>query len=209
MEDFGLFWIIVFAVGLVFIVSRIISPRSKRDEFSETVLESRSDSLPNYEHDPLFDDKETSAMSSQSDSSITAVFILPKKHNGFGGRVLQSALMGESFIHGKQKIYHKHIDDDPQKATICSVASITEPGYFNLDALHKTQYTGIVIFTVTSKQSDPVAAFDTTIKSAQRLAAALNGQLCDSARSNLTSQTIAHMRESISEAHRPTLAQRS
>lgn len=223
--DIKLFLSIVVMVVVVFTLINVFRKQGKSSKsglFQQTVIDGQkhdqSTMMPKYDQDPLFDDINIPKTSNeppikdsapvQAASDIVSIFILPRNRNGFSGRALSSALHSNKFYYGKHQIFHRHQDDDMHLPILFSAASLTEPGYFDEMLMHKTAYKGIVLFLRVSELDNPLYIFDSMLSSARKLAVGLNAELCDSGRSHLTSQTISHLRENISEAHRRKLTQR-
>ena len=61
----------------------------------------------------------------------------------FGGRELIDALRAVGLEHGKFSIFHKLA---PSGATLMSVASLVEPGTFDLDRIEAQRFPGISLF---------------------------------------------------------------
>lgn len=132
-------------------------------------------------------------------SEFIAMTILPKQQNDFfAGASLSAHLTKCSFYYGKQKLFHRHLNDNPSNPILFSVASIVEPGSFEIETMIHKNFSGILIFMLLPL-SDPNMVFEKMLTSARQLAASLNGQLCDAERCQLDAQTIQYYRERIKE----------
>lgn len=123
--------------------------------------------------------------------------IRPLDGQSISGDYLHALLISHRYHYGKQKLYHRHIDNDPQKSILFSVASMTEPGFFNLDTMRATQYKGIVIFMGLPSPMDALYTFEHMMISAKALAHSLKAEIYDEKRQILTQQTIEHFRDKI------------
>jgi cell division protein ZipA len=110
------------------------------------------------------------------------------------GRAVVDALEAEGMTFGKYSIYHRERDDGK---SIFFVASMVEPGSFDLEAIDKLSFPGISIFAVIPGPIDAPITFDMMLSTARRLADRLGGSLQDEQGSTLTAQRILNLREEL------------
>lgn len=110
------------------------------------------------------------------------------------GRSVIDALAAEGLEFGKYSIYHRVRDDGK---TIFFVASMVEPGSFDLDNADSQSYPGVSVFTVVPGPIDAPTTFDMMLATARRLAERLSGHLQDEQGSTLTAQRILSLREEL------------
>ncbi len=108
------------------------------------------------------------------------------------------ALRGARLKHGRYGIFHRHAADSVDEE-LFSVASLTEPGSFNLANLGETTIAGLSFFIVLPGDGDPVQRFDTMIETARALAVELDAELHDEAGSSWSVQRERYVREEIIE----------
>ena len=108
------------------------------------------------------------------------------------------ALRAAGLQHGRFGIFHRRSADGVDEA-LFSVASLTEPGSFNLANLSETTIAGLSFFIVLPGDSDPVARFDTMIETARALAVELDAELHDERGSSWSVQRERYVREEIIE----------
>jgi len=77
------------------------------------------------------------------------------------------------------------------------VASMVEPGSFDLDRVDEQSFPGISIFAVIPGPVDAPTTFDLMLACARRLAERLGGHLQDEQGSSLTAQRILNLREEL------------
>ena len=106
------------------------------------------------------------------------------------------ALKRVGLVHGKYGIFHRYPDDGGEEA-LYSVASLTEPGSFDLDALEDSSIAGLSLFMVIPGPGDPVRRFDAMIELARALAEQLDGVLLDERGSSWSIQRERYIREDI------------
>jgi cell division protein ZipA len=127
---------------------------------------------------------------------IITLRIVARNHASFAGDDLALSLRGIGLRHGKFGIYHRHDGNDESKI-IFSVASLVEPGSFNLENLKAQEIPGISLFMVLPGPVDGAQAFDLMMVAARALSLSLNADLLDESGSTLSIQRERYMREEI------------
>ncbi|MGE3317699.1 MAG: cell division protein ZipA C-terminal FtsZ-binding domain-containing protein [Candidatus Berkiella sp.] len=151
-------------------------------------------------HEPLFESpkpvKKKLTQPRKIQSEVIVFSIIPK--NGiFTGSMLSAALKANHFHYGEQKIFHRHVEDNPKSPILFSVASLVEPGNFEYHQMFNKTYPGILMWMQLPVAQDAMQTFDKLLKSGRQLAAFLKGDLCDSKRLALTTEAIATLRERV------------
>jgi cell division protein ZipA len=116
------------------------------------------------------------------------------------GAKLLEALLAESLQHGKYDIFHRLHSDG---SIVFSVASMVEPGTFDLEKMGETLYPGITMFTQLPGPVPGMHALNEVIACARRLQAILGGTLQDERGVPLTVHRIERMRQEVREFERP------
>jgi cell division protein ZipA len=118
-----------------------------------------------------------------------------------GARLL-AALKAESLVHGKYEVFHRlHADG----SSVFSVASMMEPGSFDIAKMAQLHYPGITLF---AQLPGPVAgmyALNELVACAKSLQQVLAGTLQDDRGIPLTVHRIERMRQEVREFERPTM----
>lgn len=118
----------------------------------------------------------------------------------FEGAKLLESLQAESLQHGKYNIFHRlHADG----SIVFSVASMVEPGAFDLEKMGETLYPGMTMFTQLPGPVPGMHALNELIACARRLQANLGGTLQDERGVPLTVHRIERMRQEVREFERP------
>jgi cell division protein ZipA len=108
------------------------------------------------------------------------------------------ALRNAGLRHGRYGIFHRVADGQGEDAAF-SVASLTEPGSFDLANLADTTIAGMSLFVVLPGNGDPVERFDMMIETARALAVELDAELHDERGSSWSVQRERYVREEIIE----------
>ena len=116
------------------------------------------------------------------------------------GAKLLETLQAESLQHGKYSIFHRlHTDG----SIVFSVASMVEPGAFDLEKMSEQVYPGMTMFTQLPGPVPGMHALNELIACARRLQANLGGTLQDERGVPLTVHRIERMRQEVREFERP------
>src|SRR5205823_6615041 len=91
------------------------------------------------------------------------------------GQQLLAMFQSENLQHGKFNIFHRlHAGE-----TVFSVASLIEPGSFDLVSMPSQEYYGISLFALLPCALSAIATFDAMMSCAQRLAQITSGVVQD------------------------------
>jgi cell division protein ZipA len=129
-------------------------------------------------------------------SKLVAVRILPRPGLQFPAEQLVLALRAAGLRHGQYGIFHYH-DDGPEARVRFSVASLVEPGSFDLTNLKESRYSGVSIFAVFPAADSGVELFDEMVAKAREICKAVDGLLADEQGGPLSLQRERYMREDL------------
>jgi cell division protein ZipA len=107
-----------------------------------------------------------------------------------------TALRNSGLEHGRYAIFHRQLGANQEGF---SVASLTEPGTFDLANLGDGTIAGLSFFVVLPGSGDPVARFDAMVETARALSVELAGDLFDESGSSWSSQRERYLREELIE----------
>ena len=110
------------------------------------------------------------------------------------GRLLREAIEAEGMHYGRYSIFHREREDGK---SLFYVASMMEPGSFDLAKMDDQLFPGISLFGIVPGPLDGPATFDLVLAAARHLAERLKGQLQDEQGSTLTAQRILNLREEL------------
>lgn len=117
----------------------------------------------------------------------------------FAGPAVQEALEAEGLRHGEMRIFHcfdESLDAETAENNanldgvipIFSVASLVEPGYFELDKIHDMEIPGLTLFCQLPGPVSGKEAFEIMLDKGRGIAVRLHGHLCDDKRNRFTTQ---------------------
>ncbi len=112
----------------------------------------------------------------------------------WSGRKLIDALELQGLAYGRYQVFHRnHVDG----RTMFCVASLVEPGVFDLEQMSAQEFRGITAFAVLPGPLEPLQTFESLIATARRLAESLTGMVQDSQGVPLSPQRAAVLREEV------------
>lgn len=114
----------------------------------------------------------------------------------FVGQQLREALEAESLQHGKYSVFHRLHDDG---ASVFSIASMVEPGTFDLEQMGTARYPGVTLFAQLPGPVAGVEALQELVACGKRLQASLGGTLQDERGVPLTVHRIERLRQEIQD----------
>jgi cell division protein ZipA len=130
---------------------------------------------------------------------ILALRLAASPHRLEGGRLLE-ALQAESLEHGKYDVFHRLHDDG---TSIFSIASMVEPGTFDLEKMPGIEYPGVTLFAQLPGPVPGMHALNELVACARRLQQTLGGTLQDDRGVPLTVHRIERLRQEVREFERP------
>ncbi len=212
MESFnwvlGLISIVVLVLIYAYSSGRLTGlfklPKSRKAERQEPLLDATGDKPEPPELKRVASKPVAKPPPIQPDSKVVTVRIMPEETRQFPAEKLVLALRGAGFQHGEFNIFHNH-DPLGSGRIRYSVASLVEPGSFDLSKLKESRYPGISLFMVLPAPEDGLALFDEMMGCAHRLEKELEGRLVDEQGSLFSVQRERYMREEVIEFLRQQL----
>ena len=112
----------------------------------------------------------------------------------WSGASLRTALEAEGLSYGPYSIFHREREDGK---SLLYVASMMEPGSFDIAHMDEQDFPGISLFGVVPGPLDAPSTFDLVLSVGRSLAERMKGQLQDEQGSTLTAQRILNLREEL------------
>lgn len=110
------------------------------------------------------------------------------------GQLLRESLEAEGLRYGRYSVFHREREDGK---TLFYVASMVEPGSFDLARMDQQSFPGISLFGIVPGPLEAPATFDLILATGRHLSERLGGQLQDEQGSTLTAQRILNLREEL------------
>ncbi len=199
----GLRWLLLLfgllVIAGVYIYSRRERTQEKQQESSAERLESclRDDSVaPRTDSEADIATADEDAENAVVEQKIVTLRLVAGDNGAFQGDELLLNLRGIGMRHGKFGIFHRYEGTD-EDDVVFSVASLVEPGIFDLANIKEQQIPGISLFMVLPGPIDGAEAFDEMMAAARALSQSLNAELLDESGSTLSIQRERYLREEI------------
>jgi cell division protein ZipA len=152
--------------------------------------------LPAHEHGATPDVSTSSTPPRRTERRKIIALRIAAGPQRFGGEQLLEAVEAEGLQHGKYDVFHR-LDD--AGVSVFSVASMVEPGTFDLERMHGESFPGITLFTQFPGPYASMLAFNELVLSARRLQEKLGGTLQDERGVPLTMHRLERLRQDIRE----------
>ncbi len=168
-------------------------PVVRTDDFDEDVVNDIEVHVEAEEDETLYDQPESAAA-----QKIISLRVVAHEGRAFSGLDLLNIFNEEGLEFGEFDIFHKLVRGDRDRA-LFSIASLHEPGSFDIKNIDNQLVTGVLVFMVLPGPQDGVATFPDMVDTARRIAATLGGELRDDQGSTFNAQREHSIREEIVE----------
>lgn len=129
---------------------------------------------------------------------VVAIRLVSRDTSGFSAERLILTLRELGLRHGQFGIFHRMDDNESADSQpVFSVASLVEPGSFDLTKIKTERYLGVSIFLALPGPREGIDAFDDMLDLARELALRLEGNLSDEQGGTLSVQRERYMREEV------------
>ena len=142
---------------------------------------------------------EAPELPSDGEQLIVALRLRARQPEGFDGTDLIKAFSAEGLEFGKFGAFHAL---DERRRSRFLVASLVEPGSFEIEKMHELRCPGVSMFMVLPGPPEPLTALDAMFVCARRLAERLDADVLDDKGNALTMQQAGWLREQVVEYHR-------
>ncbi|MDQ1363456.1 MAG: cell division protein ZipA [Pseudomonadota bacterium] len=129
------------------------------------------------EHDSVTTQPSKPAKKTEDD--LVALYLVAPRGEQLKGEQILSATYAVQLEYGDKQIFHRK---DSSGNVMFSMASMQEPGYFDIDNMHHLRTRGITLFMQLSFYDQPVKALDEMLVCAHNLASMLGVQVCNADR---------------------------
>ena len=142
---------------------------------------------------------------SDIEPEVFMLHVVARDEAGFNGEDILQVLLAFEMRFGEMDFFHRHEQAAGRGAILFSVASMMQPGVFDIDGMATFQTRGLSFFASFPGVGDMHDAFELMLETAQGVADHLGGDLLDDTRSVATRQTLEHMRQRLRDLERRML----
>jgi cell division protein ZipA len=127
---------------------------------------------------------------------IVTIRVCPVGETRWSGAQLMAALELHGLAFGRYQVFHrKHVDG---RSLFC-VASLIEPGTFDMAVMGSQEFRGITLFAVLPGPTAPLDTVDELLRTARGLAEELSGMIQDAKGMPMSPQRAAALREDVAQ----------
>jgi cell division protein ZipA len=134
---------------------------------------------------------------SSSANNLIVIYLIANQGHPYSGYELLQALLTAGLRFGKMNIFHRHEEVSGRGESMFSLASVVEPGIFEMNKMGSFSSPGLALFLRINKVKDPLKAFEIMLTTAQQLIDDLGGEICDEHYRPLSAERIADYRSQI------------
>ncbi|NQZ10608.1 MAG: cell division protein ZipA [Algicola sp.] len=138
-------------------------------------------------------------------SEVLIIHVSMPDNQTISGASLLPLLISMGFKFGEMDIFHRHQDTAGTGPVLFSLASMFNPGTFDIDNMEQIATKGLSLFMTLPCHGEALQNFNMMHNAAKKVAEEFGAQLLDSKRSAMTVQTVRHYVEKIREFERQQL----
>ena len=142
--------------------------------------------------------KQTAYSNALTKPCLIEISLFAESDYGYGSYGLLQAFSNINMHYGHMNIFHRY---DHSGELLFSIASITQPGTFDLNTIGSFSTPGLVIFAEMDRVKDPLKTFDLMMEAASALVEELGGTLYENKQTPMTQQTVEKIREQLYNAY--------
>jgi cell division protein ZipA len=137
---------------------------------------------------------ETPAPNASELQKIVTIRVCAVGDARWSGAALMAALEVHGLAYGRYQVYHRKHSDG---RSIFCVASLIEPGTFDMAHMAESEFRGVTLFAVLPGPMEPLPAVDALLATARELARELSGMLQDTKGVPFSPQHALALREDV------------
>lgn len=135
--------------------------------------------------------------SEESFEKIVTLYLAARAGAKLHGPDIVVAAEKAGLTYGHMGVFHRLIDNKPERGPVFSVANIMKPGSFDMATIQSMETPAIAFFLTLPAPVPALDAWETMLPTAQRMAELLDGVVLDDSRNALGRQRIAHIRDEL------------
>ena len=134
---------------------------------------------------------------SEEFDKIVTVYLAARAGQKLHGPDIVVAAEKAGLVYGHMGVYHRLVDNHPERGPVFSVANIMKPGSFDMAQIQSLETPALAFFLTLPAPVPALDAWDTMLPTAQRMAELLDAVVLDDQRNALGRQRIAHVRDEL------------
>lgn len=134
---------------------------------------------------------------SEEFDKIVTLYLAARAGRTLHGPDIVVAAEKAGLVYGYMGVFHRLVENRPDRGPVFSVANIMKPGSFDMAQIHAVETPAIAFFLTLPAPVSALEAWDTMLPTATRMAELLDGVVLDEQRNALGRQRIAHIRDEL------------
>lgn len=128
---------------------------------------------------------------------IVTLYLAARAGEKLHGADIVVAAEKAGLVYGHMGVFHRLIENHPERGPVFSVANIMKPGSFDMATIQSMETPAIAFFLTLPAPVPALDAWETMLPTAERMAELLGGLVLDEQRNALGRQRIAHIRDEL------------
>lgn len=134
---------------------------------------------------------------SEEFDKIVTLYLAARAGQKLLGADIVVAAEKAGLVYGHMGVFHRLVENRPERGPVFSVANIMKPGSFDMAQIQSVETPAIAFFLTLPAPVPALDAWETMLPTAQRMAELLDGVVLDEQRNALGRQRIAHIRDEL------------
>ncbi|HEY5851732.1 MAG TPA: cell division protein ZipA [Lysobacter sp.] len=134
---------------------------------------------------------------SEEFDKIITLYLAARAGQKLHGPDIVVAAEKAGLVYGHMGVFHRLVENRPERGPVFSVANIMKPGSFDMAQIQALETPAIAFFLTLPAPVNALDAWETMLPTAQRMAELLDGVVLDEQRNALGRQRIAHIRDEL------------
>ncbi|MFC0679238.1 cell division protein ZipA [Lysobacter korlensis] len=134
---------------------------------------------------------------SEEFDKIVTLYLAARAGQKLHGPDIVVAAEKAGLVYGHMGVFHRLVENRPERGPVFSVANIMKPGSFDMTQIQTLETPAIAFFLTLPAPIPALDAWETMLPTAHRMAELLDGVVLDEQRNALGRQRIAHIRDEL------------
>ena len=134
---------------------------------------------------------------SQDFDKIVSLYVAARAGHTLRGEDIVVAAEKTGLTFGHMNVFHRLVENHPERGPIFSMANIMQPGSFDMARIRELETPAIAFFLTLPAPLTALDAWEKLLPNVQRMAELLDGVVLDDGRNALGRQRIMHIREEL------------
>ena len=133
----------------------------------------------------------------QDFDKIVSLYVAARAGQTLRGEDIVVAAEKTGLTFGHMNVFHRLVENHPERGPIFSMANIMQPGSFDMATIRELETPAIAFFLTLPAPITALEAWEKLLPNVERMAELLNGVVLDDSRNTLGRQRIQHIREEL------------